>query len=595
MHGARIPSARSESRASVDRSGALVWVVPTLLALALRVLYYVSVRNDIAFTHLMINPETYDEWARALIGASPAAADSPPFYFPPGYAYFLAGVYRLFGPSMHAAVMVQIALGTATVTLITSIAARMWSRREAWVAGLLAALYGPYVFAAGELLPETLFLFLIALAMVLALAPGGRAPSPVGWSLSGLAWAAILPLRSVVVFLVPLIALDALRRGGRRAAMLVLLPMLAVLAFFVGINVRGSGRFVLVSANGGVNLLLGNYRGADGVNPFPTSDTEDLQRVFITSYAKDHPPDRTPKGTFVADLDAFQQRVAIRYGVEHPAATLRLLGRKFLWSWSDRELPNNVDVEWKARRSWLFRPPMFLLGFGAVFALAVAGVLVLRGRERSLLLWIPVVLGVGTTTVFLTNGRFRLPMTLSLLSWAAFGLCHFVERIREERRTMAWRVAAPAAIGLAILLAYGGLSGDRAYYHYEFDRNAAVMLFQERRYAEAIPCLERSVRRDPEHRDFGLLVLALDVQGECHRAFRVACEALATTPGSDDPHLRQIVERFLSWHGIDAGVEQELTQASGAAARNALIDRIAGRMKPHPIPHPFSGNMRWID
>jgi 4-amino-4-deoxy-L-arabinose transferase-like glycosyltransferase len=581
-----------------------VFILPTLVALVVRVLYYLSVKDDFAFNHLIVNPETYDEWAKALVGAGQGTKESPPFYFAPGYPYFLAGLYRLLGPSLHAAVMVQVLLSTLTVTLLTWIAARLWTQREAWVAGLLAALYGPHVYAAGELLPETLFLFLIALAMAFTLAPGhprgprdraAPAPAPKWFALAGAVWALTIPLRSVVVFAVPIIVLDALRRGGRRAAALAALPMIAVIACFAGINAHHSGRWVLVTANGGENLLLGNYRGADGVSPFPTTETRALGHEFVRRYMKEHPAGMTSKAEFVADQDRFMRQEAVRYMREHPGNALRLLGTKFLWTWSDRELPNNADVDWKARRSWLFRPPVLLLGFGLVFTLAVLGVLLLRRHEHSLLLWIPVLLAVGTCTVFLTNGRFRLPMTISLLLLAAFGLGSLASRLGDRWRSTGRRVLALTSIGVALLLAYGNLTGDRDYHHHEFDRNTAVLLFREQRYADAIPYFERSVREDPEHRDFGPLILALDLENRCDEALFAACEGLATVPGDRDPNLRRIIHDFLAWHGIGAEVALEYERASGGEGRRAVVNRVASEMRPHPSPHPFSGRMRWTE
>jgi len=595
---------RGEPAHAVSWHGALVMILPTVLALVLRILYYTSVKNDFAFNHLMINPETYDEWARALMGAGSGPMESPPFYFAPGYPYFLAGVYGLFGPSLHAAVMVQIVISSATVTLIALIASRLWTQREAWVAGLLAAFYGPHIHSVGELLPETLFLFLITLAMALALPSSrtrgsrddiGLAPTPKWFGLSGAVWALTIPLRSVVVFMVPLIAFDALQRGGRRAAVLATLPMIAVIAFFIGINASASGRFVMVSANGGENLVQGNYQGADGVNPFPTASTRELGIEFAQDYRREHPRDVASKAQFVADEDQFMRRAAIRYVRQHPASSLRLLGKKFLWTWSDRELPNNVDVDWKARRSWLFRLPLLPLRFGLVFTLAMVGVMLLRRPRGLLLLWVPVLLGVGTCTVFLTNGRFRLPMTISLLLWAAFGLCNLAPWLGEDRRTTWRRVLALAAIGIALVLTYGNLSGDRDYHHYEFDLNTAVLLFQEKRFADAIPYFERSVRQDPEHRDFGPLILALDLQNRCHDALLVACEGLATVPEAEDPNLHRIIGDFLSWHGIDAEVGREYERASDGAARVAIVNRMNAEMRPHPNPHPFSGSMRWSE
>ena len=88
----------------------------------------------------------------------------------PGYAGFLAGVYRIVGsgPGRLVAVRwVQALLGTLTVALLFRVAHLLLGRRAAWVALALASAYPPSVRLTQYLLTETVFTLLLVGQVVL--------------------------------------------------------------------------------------------------------------------------------------------------------------------------------------------------------------------------------------------------------------------------------------------------------------------------------------------------------------------------------------------------------------------------------------------
>src|SRR3954464_15906954 len=93
---------------------------------------------------------------------------------PPAYPYFLGGVFALTGDSFTAGRLAAALLGVVAVFLIGLIAQQLWSRRAAFVAMALSAVYPPLVLLSGTLLSESLALPLVLGLVALVLAHRDR-------------------------------------------------------------------------------------------------------------------------------------------------------------------------------------------------------------------------------------------------------------------------------------------------------------------------------------------------------------------------------------------------------------------------------------
>ena len=137
--------------------------------------------DDLIFSDMF----TYDYTAWNLVQGLPVTGEtglngyhplSASTYYYPGYTYFLAGVYRVFGHNRAAARLVQAVVGTATVGLVFLVGYLSFGRRPGLVSALLTAVYLPLVYYTGLLLTETWFNFLEMASLVLWLrAWAGRA------------------------------------------------------------------------------------------------------------------------------------------------------------------------------------------------------------------------------------------------------------------------------------------------------------------------------------------------------------------------------------------------------------------------------------
>lgn len=138
-----------------------------------------GVRLAVVFTrpqyHPVLDGLDYHGIARSLArGGGYMMGPHITAFRPPGYAFFLAGVYLLTGmPGAKEAVEVvgvlQAALGTVTVGLLGSVAGVLWGRRTRLAALGIAAVYVPFVEVGEAYVSETLFLPLMLGALLCAL------------------------------------------------------------------------------------------------------------------------------------------------------------------------------------------------------------------------------------------------------------------------------------------------------------------------------------------------------------------------------------------------------------------------------------------
>lgn len=94
---------------------------------------------------------------------------------PPGYPIFLASIYSLFGINYAAVRLIQIALSSASVLVLFFLTLRIFGRKAAWGAAVLASFYWRSVLWSGIYRAETIFVLflLISLYFLVANARGG--------------------------------------------------------------------------------------------------------------------------------------------------------------------------------------------------------------------------------------------------------------------------------------------------------------------------------------------------------------------------------------------------------------------------------------
>ena len=335
-----------------------------------------------------------------LAGRGLIVSDNLRAYRPPLYPLVLAGLYAVFGVSIRVAQFLNVVLGVCSVWLGYNLARRVFGSDAGTWAGILLAVYPLLLYYTGQLLTETLFVFLLALGLWSLLRLQRSAP----WAslilpgiIFGLA-ALTRPTALPIAFLVA-VWLGVTRRSDR------IQPILRVAAFFLGVGLAIAPwtirnhvvfrRFVPLTSLGGWSLYIANHPGVQG-----TLD-DNLNRTVAEF-------DVLPE----LERGAMYQARAIEWIKANPATFLRVSVRRLIYFW-------HLDYHGQGTAEMIF-----LLLWYPLLALMLFGVSrAWRSNREALMLLLCVPIGFSLLQlIFLPDGRYRLPIEFVVLLLASQGL-----------------------------------------------------------------------------------------------------------------------------------------------------------------------------
>lgn len=290
--------------------------------------------------------------------------ERPTIFLVPGYAFFMAGVFAVFGPYNYLAVSgVQLILGLLTVLMGLRIAMRFLKGRYLLLAGLFFALNPFELYYEAVPATQAVFslLFLLSIFLTLRLFErvgdrGGYLPQAL---LAGVSWAAAFYVRPVAIpvmvwaaLLLP--ALPVLIRvlNGRNtgekpvpggvfsvrgfSAGLTMLGVFALMMIPWGLrNMEVTGEFRIMPAQGGVNIweyngriftehFEGEARGATLLY----SNLRDEYMGKLESPELAEFPEFRNEPEWVRDSVLYDR--SIRFMMANPGLTLRLITLRFV-------------------------------------------------------------------------------------------------------------------------------------------------------------------------------------------------------------------------------------------------------------------------
>ncbi len=397
----------------------------------------------------------YSDWAQRI--ATGVWTDHKAFYGLPGYAYWLALIYKLIGFQPFAVSLFQQVLDACTATLLFRIAPLAFARpgreqeegerRRGWLIGGLAA--AGWVFcvpaqAYSMVLMPTSYLictFWFVVWWTLRRHAGGGRPRMLAFLGLGLLMGAIAMMVANILFLVPFVlAAIGLRVEWRpfpwraRAGAAALL----VGGVFMGAspcalhNYFVAGEPVFLSAHSGINFYVGNNSHANGYPLIPPPLHADqagmlADSIYWAEQAEGHPLKRV-------QVSAFWSARASKFISEHPGQFVRLLGTKLGNFWNSYPY-DDLDLLLPMRENGALPPG---IPFGLAATLGLPGMLLaLWRRPRSRWVAAAVLLHMSSLlTVFVTE-RYRLAAMPGLLLLGSFGLVEIVGEL-AALRTRGW-------------------------------------------------------------------------------------------------------------------------------------------------------------
>ncbi len=524
-----------------------ILAVILLAGALLRVSYLREIVSAPDFAAPLADAAFHDYWARALLTGDwtpPEGEPDPrvrevPFLRPPGYPYFLAGLYAVTGKSFLGAKILQMALGLGNVVLAFLLARAVFSPAVGLVLAGFCATYWSCIFFEGELHAPVLVTTL-NLATLLGMLAWAKRPGAKRGFAAGL-WVGLGALVQTNALLFAPVGALWIAFGGRRLAPPAT-ALRSALAYVAGAivavapatlrNAVVAKEFVPVASNGAITLLLGNHEAADGVSSRLPALPEFGARAAWSWFAYDEIvrslPGREGRPLRYSEASRLFVDRALEFIRRQPGKFLSLTGRRALLFWGPDEVSNNKAIRVEKARSRTLR---FLPGFPWMLStsLAGAGALVLASRRRaphrgkgkaapaarapapavpadlpdvSRFVLVACALYIAATFVsflpFLAAARFRAPLVPLVFLFGAFGLVQFADVLQRG----GWgRAAAALAVWAVVLVAcrhsFHGSAEAEAWWH--TDRASALL--RTGRTAEAVAELEEALRANPGYID----------------------------------------------------------------------------------------------
>ncbi|HID09829.1 MAG TPA: tetratricopeptide repeat protein [Candidatus Latescibacteria bacterium] len=489
-----------------------IWLSAVVgVALTLRVIYLLQLRESPFFDVPIVDERTYLEQAQNIASGELLGGDKP-FWQPPLYPYFLALLYRLFGRNFLFLRGSSLVLGALSCGLVFMIGTRAFGRSAGILAGLMAAAYGPFLFFEGMLLPTALGTFLALGTVGLALRAERRKRFIVWGMVGGILGLAALAVGNTLAFL-PFLAAWVWRWGGPRRGRLVRIGAILVgaSAALLPIAIRNGlvGRdWVLISSNVGVNFYVGNnpeYERTVRLRP-------GTEWWALTAQAKEAGYTKASEQSryFLKKSLAFIRRKPLEY--------IGLLVRKAYQFWRGEEIKRNQDVYSYREFTPLLKVLLWRRGigfpFGLVGPLSLMGIglaLTYRRREPFVALLEVFVLAFFLSVVaFFPCGRYRVPSVPFLLIFAAYGIWWVYGRVREGRiRASILPTSVFSALVFAVNVGMAEMRpGEKAEMHY----NLAYAHAQRGMWASATAEARKAVALDPGYVEPRELLASLAAQ-----------------------------------------------------------------------------------
>ena len=331
-----------------------------LFSFLIRVVYIFSIRHSLLFDSPTMDAGFHDEWAKQV--ARGDFIGYGPYIRSPLYSHLLGLLYAIFGVDYFIVRIFFAILGSISVVLIFKLAKHLFNKPAAIIASFAASLSWTFIYYDGELLTESLAVF-VNLLCVFSFIRAFERPTIKKYFLTGLIFGIgaltrdnLLPIIGIVfiwvIYYYRKHAKKALRFAGLflGGAFLVILPVTVR-------NLIVVKDFIPISYYTGVNFYIGNNPYSDGrtaIVPGTRADwwggVEDVQRIAEREIGHRLRP---------SEVSLFWADKAFGY---IRSDFLRFLSRtikKFFFIFDLNETSNNQNIYFFRKESGFLRLPVF--------------------------------------------------------------------------------------------------------------------------------------------------------------------------------------------------------------------------------------------
>ena len=363
-----------------------------------------------------------------------------PYSFnPPGYSFFLACSYILFGQHWFAVAFSQAAISILSAGLVYLTAKKLFNREAGMFAAALSSFYPYTVYHSSRVMDTTLFTFILLMVICFFVHVWQNGDWK-KWLLLGalLGLGCLVRTTMLAVFIsiaVWLIIVLGWKRGAVALTICSLGVMLVVLPWTLR-NFLVEDELIFISSKGMANTYMGN-------NPLTMEYIS--QGISLDKLWKDERFEWPPTGLSRADERRWYLANVVEFANQYPSDYSRLLYRKLLSFWS----PNiNPSIEysggsnvWSDDAGALFgysfksiRNITYTVSYVVLLALSVLGFAnSISSRHEAWLALLILLVYTFINVLVWTSTRLRIPLDSLLSIFAGFGLLRVLywRRVRE--------------------------------------------------------------------------------------------------------------------------------------------------------------------
>lgn len=350
----------------------------------------------------------YDDRAMSIIrGEGFGSIGKPTAFKEPFYSFFLAGVYYIFGHSYLIVRIAQAILSALICIFITLISKEFFSDKTSILAGLIAVINPSFIKASEHLLSETLFTFILILAVFYAIRLTKRLSFKTSIML-GILFGVGALTRSTLAPLAFLISVTLFFLFKKRYAFKKIMVNIIIIVFFFLLPIAPwtirnwlvFHEFVPISTNVGINIYSSYFPPKGYLFGFTASDNN-------TEYAKSlNSEPAVSKYLLQKSWDGIKKL--------SPTKIFKLEVLKFLYFL--------CPFDWEIIGGGRFN---FVYGF--IFPFFIFGMFVTLKKFKELFfIYLPIIYAFFIALITYGSPRFRLPIEPYLIIIAATGITYFI-------------------------------------------------------------------------------------------------------------------------------------------------------------------------
>src|SRR3989339_2175103 len=410
-----------------------------ILALIIRLYIFFKLRGDFWFQTTLIDDYAYNSWAHKILSGDLLSKFSGKFFLNPGYPYFLALIYKIFGDKQSIIITLQYLIGSFSCVLVYFLGKKVFNNKIGVIAGLIMTFYGMSIFYDSRLLTVNLINFINILLLLFLLKYQKHETFLISGILLGITTLLrpniFLFLFFVLIWLWVFLKISILQKI--KNTLFFLMGLIIILLPMIMRNWIIEKKFTPLPAtvSSGINFYIGNNPEAKGTNK-PSSFSRPTPEYMIQDFQREAEKRLDKVGLKEEEVSEFWFSESLKWIKKEPFKYLKLLFLKINLFINSYEAPGNFTLEIVKKYTNIFGMP--LISWGLIFPLGMAGIVLslfyIKIRfEYNIIFYLYSIIYLLTSLLFFVLSEYRMPITPILILYGAYFIHSIFEKIKERK------------------------------------------------------------------------------------------------------------------------------------------------------------------